>query len=62
MRRSNWTRGDNQTVYLVVDELGQNGRVWREAEEETTDLETVIGDLLAGCQGRKERRNDRAEN
>jgi hypothetical protein len=54
MRRSNWMpsivprRGDDQTVDLVVDELSQNGRVWREAEEETTDLETVIQDLLSG--------------
>jgi hypothetical protein len=53
MRKSSWTpsivpRGDDQTVYLVVDDLGQNGRVWREADEETTDLETVIGNLLSG--------------
>jgi hypothetical protein len=53
MRKSSWTpsivpRGDDQTVYLVVDNLGKNGRAWREADEETTDLETVIGDLLSG--------------
>jgi hypothetical protein len=53
MRKSGWTpsivpRGDDQTVYLVVDDLGRNGRVWREADEETTDLETVIQDLLTG--------------
>jgi hypothetical protein len=53
MRRSNWTpsivpKGDDQTVYLVVDDLGQQGRVYREADVETTDLETVILDLLEG--------------
>jgi hypothetical protein len=53
MRRSNWTpsivpRGDEQDVYLVVDDLGRFGRVWREAEFETTNYETVILDLLEG--------------
>jgi hypothetical protein len=53
MRKSNWTpsivpRGDDQNVYLVVDDLGRQGRVWREADIETTDLETVILDLLEG--------------
>jgi hypothetical protein len=41
-------RGDDQNVYLVVDDFGQNGRVYREADVETTDLETVITDLLDG--------------
>jgi hypothetical protein len=40
-------RDDDQTVYLVMDDLGQHGRVWREANE-TTDLETIITDLLDG--------------
>jgi hypothetical protein len=40
--------GDDQNVYLVVDDLGRLGRVWREAEVEHTDLETAIQDLLAG--------------
>jgi hypothetical protein len=35
-------------VYLVVDDFGRNGRAYREADVETTDLETVIVDLLAG--------------
>jgi hypothetical protein len=53
MRRSNWTpsiapKGDDQDVYLVVDDFGRNGRVYREADIETTDLETVILDLLEG--------------
>ena len=53
MRKSDWTpsivpHGDDQTVYLVVDDLGRLGRVWREADVDHTDLETVIQDLLAG--------------
>jgi hypothetical protein len=40
--------GRHQSVYLVVDDLGRNGRVWREADVETADLETVILDLLDG--------------
>ena len=53
MRKSNWTpsivpSGDDQNVYLVVDDLGRLGRIWREADAETTDLETVILDLLEG--------------
>jgi hypothetical protein len=40
--------GDDQNVYLVVDDFGRNGRAYREADVETTDLETVIVDLLAG--------------
>jgi hypothetical protein len=53
MRKSNWTpsivpRGDDQDIYLVVDDLGRLGRVLREAEFETTDYETVILDLLEG--------------
>jgi hypothetical protein len=41
-------QNDEQNVYLVIDDLGQFGRVWREADVETTDLETVITDLLDG--------------
>jgi hypothetical protein len=53
LRRSNWTpsivpRGDDHDVYLVVDDLGRLGRVWREADYEATDLETVISDLFTG--------------
>jgi hypothetical protein len=53
MRRSNWTpsivpRGDDQDIHLVVDELGRLGRVWREADVEATDFETVAQDLLEG--------------
>jgi hypothetical protein len=51
--RKSWTpsivpRGDDQNVYLVVDDLGRTGRVWREADTETTNLENTILDLLEG--------------
>ncbi len=51
MRKSSWTppivpRDDDQRVYLV--DLDRSGRVWREADTETVDLDTVIQDLLAG--------------
>jgi hypothetical protein len=53
MRRSNWTPsivpdGDDQNVYLVVDDFGRNGRAYRETDVENADLETVIIDLLDG--------------
>lgn len=53
MRRSNWTPSivpsTDQTAYLVADDFGQIGRAWREADlDEATDLDTVIGDMLAG--------------
>jgi hypothetical protein len=53
MRKSCWTpsivpRRDDQDVYLVVDDLGRLGRVWREADFETTDYESVVTDLLEG--------------
>lgn len=37
--------GYDETVYLVVD-CGEHGCVWREADVASTDLETVITDLL----------------
>jgi hypothetical protein len=53
MRRSNWTPSivpneTDQTVYLVASDFGKLGRAWVEADYETTDLETVIQDLLTG--------------
>ena len=53
MRKSNWApsvvpRGDDQDVYLVVDDFGRHGRVWRETDVEATDYETVVTDLLGG--------------
>ena len=51
--RKSWTpsivpNSHDETVYLVLDDFGRNGRAWREADVERTDLETVIGDLLTG--------------
>ena len=40
---------DDQTAYLVVDDLGKYGRVWREADAETMDFQVVITNLLE-CQ------------
>jgi len=40
--------GNQQDVYLVVDDLGRLGTVWREADTEATDYETVFRDLLSG--------------
>jgi hypothetical protein len=52
MRKSGWTPsivpcGDDHEVYLVLDDLGRLGRVWREAAEHTY-LKTVIRELLTG--------------
>jgi hypothetical protein len=46
MPRTGWTpsivpRGDDQNVYMVVDDFGRNGRVYREAD-------VIILDLLEG--------------
>jgi hypothetical protein len=56
MRRSSWTpsivpNDNDETIYLVADDFGRLGRAWREADYETTDLETVIQDLLTGQYG-----------
>jgi hypothetical protein len=53
LRMGNWTPSivpnvADQTVYMVVDDLGHLGEVWREAGVEMTDLESVITDLLEG--------------
>ena len=44
MRRSSWTpsivpESGDQNIYLVMDDLGRLGRIWTEADAETTDLE-----------------------
>jgi hypothetical protein len=53
MHRSNWTPsivpgGDDHNVYLVMDDLGRLGPVWREADGRAAELEAVILDLLQG--------------
>jgi len=40
--------GSSQVVYLVLDDFGKMGRVWREADADKTDLETVVSDLISG--------------
>jgi hypothetical protein len=40
--------GNDQTVYLVLDDFGRHGLAWRETDVEATDLETVITDMLSG--------------
>lgn len=40
--------GHDQTVYIVVDDFGRNGRCYREADVEAADLKTVLTDLLDG--------------
>jgi hypothetical protein len=40
--------GADQTIYLVVDSFGSLNTVYREAEFERADLDTVVGDLLSG--------------
>ena len=51
--RSSWTpsivpRWQDETVYLVLNDFGRQGRAWCETDTERTDLESVISDLMAG--------------
>jgi len=39
---------DDRDIYLVLDNFGSLGRDWREIDEERTDRETMISDLIAG--------------
>ena len=40
--------GADQTVYLIIDRFDGLKNVYREAEVERTDVETVITDLMSG--------------
>jgi hypothetical protein len=40
--------GDDQNVYIVVDDFGRRGRSFRETDVERADLEAVIMDMLEG--------------
>jgi hypothetical protein len=40
--------GGDQDSYLVEDDLGHWGRVWTETDSGSTDLKTVIVDMLSG--------------
>ena len=35
-------------VYIVLDDYGRSGKVYRETDEAAADLETVISDIMAG--------------
>ena len=53
MRQSKWApsiipEGEDQTVYLVLDDFGHLGQSWRETNVKDTNLEAVITDLLEG--------------
>jgi hypothetical protein len=41
-------QSDDRDVYLVLDDLGHLGRSWRETDEQSTDREAIIQDLLEG--------------
>jgi hypothetical protein len=42
-------READQDIYLVLDDFGAwLGRAWRETDEEDTDRETLIRDLMEG--------------
>src|SRR5712691_9581395 len=36
------------TVYLVLDDFGEFGRAYREAQEAQADRQTVLADLVSG--------------
>ena len=36
------------TVYLVLDDFGPVGRAYREADEEASDLDSIIDHMLSG--------------
>jgi hypothetical protein len=38
----------NGTVYLVLDDFGEFGRAYREADPTRADRQTVLADLLSG--------------
>jgi hypothetical protein len=40
--------GYNGTVYLVLDDFGELGRAYREADAAQNDPKTVVADLLSG--------------
>lgn len=53
MRRSDFApsivpQGDDQTVYVVLDDFGANGRAYRETDAGRADLEAVIMGMLDG--------------
>jgi hypothetical protein len=41
-------QGESQTIYVVLDDVGANGRAYRETDVNRADLEAVIMDMLEG--------------
>jgi hypothetical protein len=39
---------EDRDVYLVLDDFGHLGRSWRETDEQSTDRDAIIQDLLEG--------------
>ena len=39
---------NDQAVYLVLDDLGKRGRVWREIDAARANEQAVIDDILSG--------------
>ncbi|MFZ0811023.1 MAG: hypothetical protein WBV83_04440 [Bradyrhizobium sp.] len=53
MRHSAWTssivpNNDDRNVYIVLDDFGDNHRVFRETDVERADLEAVVMAMLEG--------------
>ena len=42
-------------VYIVLDDCGKNGKIYRETDEATADLDTVISDIIGGQYNRPSR-------
>jgi len=40
--------GDDQTLYLVINNFGNLGTAFPETDVDKADLETIIGDLMSG--------------
>ena len=40
--------GVEKDIYLVLEDFGRLGRAWRETDEDATDRETLILNLLSG--------------
>lgn len=41
-------RDEDRDVYLVLDDFGRLGRSWRKTDEQSTDRDAIIQDLLEG--------------
>jgi hypothetical protein len=48
MRSPSIVPGFDVDVYLVLDDFGKIGRAYREADEEKSDRQTIVRNLIAG--------------